>query len=399
MKKKLVIYLVLTKVRKFDLKRFDAKEIEKSKKLDFEFHEIQDFVHPGFTNVFTAKRWINKKNKIFSSFNNWKKEIKNKKKIYKENLIVYNCINITNFKSFRVNHFLFKEKIKTLVASDYDHPLYSSNNWINRFKILFKSLLFNNKKIYLFIQNYFFYNLGKILNIKPDFFLKCGSAYSAHENKTGIRILKGHSRDYNMFIKSKKKNFKRKDKFGLFLESVTPIHNIGDKFISGDNKNMMGTAEKWLNSLNNFFLQLEKTLKIKILIVPHPKIIHKKKYSKLYHGREILNEKLSVVAKKCELIISRDSTGFSFAAIYNKPAIFMYNNELKQLNDNFINNQKKFAQELGLTPVNIDNSFTNKKIFKLKNFNKSIYLNYVKKYLSFRNDEKLNYQVIEECIK
>ena len=97
------------------------------------------------------------------------------------------------------------------------------------------------------------------------------------------------------------------------------------------------------------------------------------------------------------MIISRDSTGFSYAAIYNKPAIFMYNNELIQLNKNLINNQKKFANELGLNPVNIDNNYSKKQILKFKNFNRNSYLSYVKKYLSSRKDRKINYQVIKEA--
>ena len=88
-----------------------------------------------------------------------------------------------------------------------------------------------------------------------------------------------------------------------------PAHNIGDAFITNDAKNSRGTANQWLSSLNNFFSLLEKNLKIKILIMPHPKIKHKSKYSKLYNGREVI-KKLSVVAKNCELILSRDSMDF-----------------------------------------------------------------------------------------
>ena len=155
---------------------------------------------------------------------------------------------------------------------------------------------------------------------------------------------------------------------------------------------------EWLKSLNNFFSQLEKNLDIKVLIVPHPKIKHKSKFSKLYNGREILKKNLSIVAKNCELMISRDSTGFSYAAIYNKPAIFMYNNELIRLNKKFINDQKNFAKELGLKPINIDNNYTYNEIFKLKTFNKYNYLKYIKKYLSSRVDKKINYEVIEKAL-
>jgi hypothetical protein len=397
MKKRMLIFLKITKVRKYDFDRYDAYQIEKSKSIDFEFHEIGDFIYPGFTKLFSAKRLKDKRIKFFSSYENWKKDIMNKKKNYGENIIIYNDVNITNFQSFRVNYFFKKNRIKTLKASSYDHPIYSSDNIFNKLMSLSKNILFNNKKIKLFIIHYFFSYLGNFLNIKPNFFLKYGSAYSPHKSKEGIKTLNGHSLDFNMFLKTKEKIYKRKDKYAIFLESATPVHNLGDGFLSAADHNHRGTAKEWLKSLDGFFTKLEKKYKFKILIAPHPKIKHKNKFSKLYKGREILKEKLSVVSKNCEMIISRDSTGFSYAAIYNKPAIFMYNNELIKFNKNFIKNQKNFANELGLKPVNIDMNFSTGEIFKFKNFNRKRYLNYVKKYLSSRKDKKMNYQVIEEA--
>ena len=85
MKKKLIIFLLGIKVRKFDYERFDADIIEKSNKMEFEFHELVDFINPGFSKVFTADRLTDHKTKIFSNFENWKKEIIDKKKKNKKN--------------------------------------------------------------------------------------------------------------------------------------------------------------------------------------------------------------------------------------------------------------------------------------------------------------------------
>lgn len=396
MNDKLIIFLVGVKVRKYDLERFDANEIENSKKMNFEFHELADLINPGFSNVFTADRIKNNKIKVFANFENWKLEIIKKKEIY-NNLIVYNDIEITNFESFKINYFLYKNRIKTLIASNLDHPNYSSGGYIYKFKWLFRNLFFNNKKIRFFIKHLFFSSLGKILKIQPTFFLKCGSSPSKYDNMNSIKILNGHSRDYNMHIKSKKEFFTRDEKFGIYLESASPVYNLGDALIAGDEKNVRGTSEKWLKSINNFFLLLEKKLKIKIMIMPHPKIKHYDRYSKFYSGREVIKEKLSVVAKKSELIIARDSTGFSYGAIYKKPIIFMNNNELSGLKNNFINNQIKFAKELGKIPINIDKDFTNEEVLQFTNFDEKYYENYIKKYLTARSDEKLNYQVFEDA--
>ena len=398
MKKKLIIFLLGVKVRKFDYERFDADVIKKSNKMEFEFHELVDFINPGFSKVFTADRLTDHKTKIFSNFENWKKEIIDKKKNYKNNLFVYNTIRVSNFESFKINYFLFKNKFTTIEPSNLDHPTYAPDNTIYKIKWLIRNIFFNQKKILFFLKNRFFSLLKKFLEIKPNFYLKCGSIPNEYEKKKGVKILNGHSRDYNMYIKTKNINFYSKDtkKYGLFLESVTPIHNIGDAYIQGDESNYRGSAKKWLNSLNHFFNQIEQALKIKIFIVPHPKIEHLEKFSRLYNGREILREKLAVVSKKTELIIARDSTGFSFAAIHKKPSIFVFNNELLNLNNNFIKNQKKFAKALGQNPVNMDKNFSKNEITDLLKFNKSSYENYIKLYHSSRDDHKTNIEILEE---
>jgi hypothetical protein len=395
MKKKLIIYLMHIKIRKFDFDRFDADKINSSNTLDFEFHELADLTYPGFTKMFTRNRLKNKKIKIFSNFLKWKKLILKKKEIYKNNILIYNGIEITNFQSFKINYFLYKNKIKTLIASGSDHPTYSSNNLKNKFKLFFKHLLFNKKKIFVYFNTLFFSRLANYLKIKPTFFLKCGSISNSYEKNPKIKVLNGHSKDYNLYIKYRKKIFNKKFHYGLFLESASPVHNLGDSYIFGE-KNDCGTAEKWLNSLNKFFSKLEDHFKIKILIVPHPKIKHKQKFSKLYNNREITNNSLAVLTRNAKLVISRDSTGFSYAAIYRKPAIFVFNEELKQENKQLIINQNNFANELGTIPINMDKKFSNEILQKLVKYKKIKYHNYINKYLTSRKDFKPNYKIIEE---
>ena len=183
MKKKLIIFLLGIKVRKFDYERFDADVIKKSNKMEFEFHELVDFINPGFSKVFTADRLTDHKTKIFSNFENWKKEIIDKKKNYKNNLFVYNTIRVSNFESFKINYFLFKNKFTTIEPSNLDHPTYAPDNTIYKIKWLIRNIFFNQKKILFFLKNRFFSLLKKFLEIKPNFYLKCGSIPNEYEKK------------------------------------------------------------------------------------------------------------------------------------------------------------------------------------------------------------------------
>jgi len=213
------------------------------------------------------------------------------------------------------------------------------------------------------------------------------------KNNKLTKIILGNSFDYNMYLKYKNINYLKKNNYALFLESPAPAYNLGDSYIIKNN--FVGTKQKWLNSINNFFDFVEKELKIKVLIAPHPKIKHSEKFSNLYNGREVVEDGLYQTSKNAKIIISRDSTGFAYAAIYKIPAIFIYTNELLK-NKIFLNQQKCFASCLGLKPINIDKDISKKNLDELLKFNKNTYGNYVRNYLTTRKDEKKNFEIINE---
>ena len=198
-----------------------------------------------------------------------------------------------------------------------------------------------------------------------------------------------------MFLKSK--NIKNRFKYGLFLEAPTPLF-AGDTFLDGEKTDVRGTPEEWFPSLDKFFSSIEKFKNLKIKIVPHPKVKHKTNRPKYYFEREIINKSLSEVAKNCELVITRDSAGISFAAIHNKPAIFIYTDEFVNKKNSFLDNQEFMASALGVKPINIDKKFNKKNIDDLFIFNKNIYRSYIKTYLTNRNDKKRNFELIGKLI-
>ena len=215
------------------------------------------------------------------------------------------------------------------------------------------------------------------------------------KNKT--KTISGNSFDYNMYLKSQISNNYNLKNYGLFLEAPTPLF-AGDTYLDGEKTDVRGTPQKWFPSLNKFFLLIEKTKKIKIKIVAHPKVKHKNKRPKYYYGREVLNEKLSDIAKNASVIITRDSAGISFAAIHKKPAIFIYTNEFLNKKNSFLENQAFMAAALGLKPINIDEFLGSEKIPELFNFNKRLYQDYLRKFLTNRKDKKMNFEIITKLI-
>ncbi len=396
MSDKLILLLMPIKCRKIDINRYDIKEYEKKFNYTVEIHELINFLHPGFEKSF-MNNIQDKRIKSFNNFEKWKKYYLKLKKKYGKNILIIKNISNSNLISLKLNLFLKKNNAKIIEFSTNQFPINQNRKkFKNIVENLFDSLFFNPKKIVVYFSQKILIFVGKCLNLFPSYLIKTGGENTANfKVYNNAKIINGNSFDYNMFLKSKIK--KNNENYGLFLEAPSPIYP-GDIYIDGEKPGVRGTPEKWFPSLNKFFIKIEKFKKIKIKIVPHPKMKHKKNKPEYYFGREVVSESLANLAKNSSVIISRDSAGFSYAAIHNKPAIFIYTNEFLDKKNSFLDNQRFFASELGLKPINIDREIENKTLEELFNFDRKTYYSYTKKYLTSRSDKKSNYELIGKLI-
>ena len=393
-KEKIIILILPIKLREIDLDRYDVVELEKISNVKVEIHEVINFLYPGFEKAFmnTIK---NKRLKSFNSFKLWKENFEKILNNYQEIIIIKN-INPDNFTTFRFNLFFKKyKKVKVIEFSTLQSPTNYKRKFSKQVKVLFTTSIVNPNKILLYSIRKFFNILSKILKIEPNYFLKTGK-YS--RNIYGnAEIYNGNSFDYNMYLKTKSRVILKKN-YGLFLESPSPLFP-GDSYLDGAKFGDYGTPQKWFKSLNRFFSMIEKYKKIKIKVVAHPKVKHSSNYPPYYYGREVLNNRLPEVANNAKIFISRDSVGLSFAAFYNKPAVFIYTDEFIRKKNNFLNNQYFFAKNLGSRPINIDSYLDKKIIYKIFSYNKKIYRDYIKNYISVRKDKKNNYKILNDIVK
>jgi len=389
--------LLPIKCRKIDINRYDIKEYEKKFNHTVEIHKLINFLHPSFEKSF-MNNIQDKRLKSFNSFEKWKKYYLKLKKKYGKNILIIKNISNNNLISLKLNLFLKKNNAKIIEFSTNQFPINQNRKkFKNLIANLFDSLFFNPQKTVIYFSQKFLIFVGRLLNLFPTYLIKTGGEKSRNfEIYKNARIINGNSFDYNMFLKSKIKK-KNNENYGLFLESPSPIFS-GDMYIDGEKPGVRGTPEKWFPSLNKFFTKIEKFKKIKIKIAPHPKMKHKKNKPEYYFGREVVSESLANLAKNSSVIISRDSVGFSYAAIHNKPAIFIYTNEFLNKKNSFLDNQRFFASELGLKPINIDSEIENETLEELFNFDRKTYYFYAKKYLTSRSDKKSNYELIGKLI-
>ncbi|MDC0426663.1 hypothetical protein OAM08_01605, partial [Pelagibacteraceae bacterium] len=85
--KKIIVYLTEFKVRKYDFQRLDINEFESFLGYKTEVHELIDYIHPGFSSMFT-NQYQDIRIKNFSSLKDWKERMHILKKDFGKNILI-----------------------------------------------------------------------------------------------------------------------------------------------------------------------------------------------------------------------------------------------------------------------------------------------------------------------
>lgn len=401
MNKKILIIIALKKFYKIDRYKYEIDEYKKNN-FTVEMHQMVDCLYPSLKKNFKNNLRL-KEIKNFNNFKKWKHYLKSIVEKYgQKNILIINDIPVFNLKSLNLNYLIKKYyKLKIVERYGYEQPApnfgYKFTNYFHFFlNLFFLNFFLYPKKTLIFFHDKFFDFLKIIFNLKAEYLLVCGKKFLKNVIKNKKKIILGNSYDYNLNLTTKniKPKFNIKNNYAIFLESPTPIFK-GDATLIGVKKNYRMTVKNWTSSLNNFFSFLEKELNLKVFISAHPKVKHRSNFPNYYYGRRVLNDFSCVNTRNAKLIITRMSTGSSYAIINNIPVTFIYSNELIS-HKNFIYQQKMLAKEFGKVPINIDDYDKNKLMNDVMTVNKKKYQSYKQNYLTLlRNNEKNSKNLIK----
>jgi uncharacterized protein Veg len=295
----------------------------------------------------------------------------------------FNCLYDVrvNFrlKSLIIFYFLSKYNCKFILHIGFlENEVLKNNkfNFFNKIRSIF------SHKLFLFICSrieflFFYLNLHKIFKIKfADYIYVIGKETFYNLNKITLfgpytRVIRGHHRNYDLYLLLKKKNRLRtkNKKFFLFIDQGVPVHPDLIKLKFNDIK-----LKEYYQSVSNFILKVEKELNIKAKIAAHPKIdtkillcFFKKSQIEKYKTLELIYNSI--------FIITHNSTVINFAAFLKKPIIFCINNSLIRSEYNHLHDTVQVANKFKKNVVNIDN-------FNIKELNNEFAVdnNYYKKY-------------------
>ena len=349
-----------------------------------------DIIFPNFKKAYFTSRSSNKVYR-FHSFFTWRKEFRYLINKYPKILIISDIYS-TNLFSFLINVEIKNSKRNVLqYAASKGQP----GNWDLHYSTINFYNLFNINKIINFANNKLFNFLANWLKLYPSHCLLAGSKnFKINYNKK-VKLIKASTFDYSNYITYRKYKIQRKEKFAIYLDSPTPLFD-GDNLMDNSHKESYLTISKWYPTLNMFFDNIEKLLNIKIKISVHPKIDSfktKNILKKIFYNREILSKRPIYYLDNAKCIISKDSSGFSFAVIKRIPSIIITSNELIK-NYRFISSQNILAKELGTNLLNIDDNFCSKKFLQAFKVNTKKYLEYKFKHQTSLRNFKSNYKII-----
>ena len=401
MKNVAIIILRPFKIRKFDLERFEVKYL-----INFSFLEIHEFsklLYPYFINSHKS-HFIQNKNIIsFSALNLWKKQILFLKNKYKK-IIVINFLVNDSFLVLKIYAFLKENQIKRVDLQIPGLPYYSSNkqifssgiNYFCKFKNLFLRPNYLIQKSKFLIKNFiinFFINCFD--HFKSEFILKAGKKYLNINNNQFTKVISCVSFDYSSYLRrSKIIKISNLNNYAVFLAAPGP-DNPNDTLFW--NTKMPDVIADYYNSLNNFFLDIERVYKIKIVIALHPKSPRNKRLKKLGERFGYYNKTIELV-KNSKFIINFASTGISYALLFKKPIFFIYTEAQKKKTPEYVKLTKFLHSLVGGKLINID-AYSEKDLKPMSHINNKKYQEYIKNYMCFKTHNKPNYQIIYDLIK
>jgi hypothetical protein len=401
MKDVAVIILYPFKIRSFDLDRYEVKHLKKYFYL--EIHEFSKLLYPYFINSHKSNYIKNKNIISFSSLNLWKSRFLSLNSEYKKIFVINFLIN-DNFFALKIYAFLKEYQIKRMDVLNPGLPNYSfekkifslSEDYFYKLRNLFfrHDYVIQNFKILIkkYIINFFIKNFDYF---KSEFILKAGKKYLNTNNSLFTKVISGVSYDYSRYLRrSKFKKISNINNYAVFIAAPGPKNPNDSLFWK---TKMADVPTDYYNALNNFFLDIERIYKTKVIIALHPKSPSNKRIKELGERFSYYNKTLELV-KNSKFIINFASTSISYALLFKKPIFFIYTEAQKNKTPGEVKFTKFLQRLVGGKLINID-AYSEKDLEPINQIDVKKYQEYIKNYMSFKSHNKPNHQIIYELIR
>ncbi len=287
-----------------------------------------------------------------------------------------------------------KNKKNLFVKLEINLIPFPKSNIIKTSKKLFYLLLKPSEFIYKMIKilKQKYYSLRKI---NPDINV-VGCLVAKKKSKAKNKV-NAHCMDYDIYLDIKNKPANNKNSYAVFLDEGMTYHT---DYSILNVKPPIGEDE-YYPLLVKFLNKFEAEVKLPVLFAIHPRTPNHiiKRFPNLLKGIKYQIGKTAELVRDSNMVLLHQSTSFSFAVLFNKPAVFLTSNKLRNswLGPRIDN----FAKIINGQIINMDNDLN--KPLNLQNLLKidaGRYKNYLDQYIKVpHSPNKPLWEIFTDFIK
>ena len=160
------------------------------------------------------------------------------------------------------------------------------------------------------------------------------------------RTIRAHSFDYDIFLKLRGQECVGDT--AVFLDEYMPFHP--DYVHQGIEP--FSTAGEYYPQLCRIFARIEEKTGLKVVVAAHPRADYASHDRDYFEGRPVISGKSAELVRDCRMVILHASTAVGFAALFEKPMVFVTTDSLDASRMGpFI---KTMATGFGQKPLNAD---------------------------------------------
>lgn len=178
------------------------------------------------------------------------------------------------------------------------------------------------------------------------------TAYKIHRKYQNPNIIPINVRDYDDALFGKNKWVPPDDMpadYCVFLDGYWPYHPDNVK------EDIRIDADTYYQSLNRMFDAIEKRIAIPVVIAAHPKSDYETIGNK-FDSRILIKGQTRDLIQQSRFVLLHESTAFSYALIYEKPMVFLTDNQADTVNGFLGYRIRQFKNFFGSPIINIDKS-------------------------------------------
>ena len=365
--------------------RFGVETLEKNfliKTLDF-----TPWLYPKVNKVYSIKNFYPKNNVTINS----EKDLLN--------LLNTNCPDIVidtlqNDKRTKRIRKIIKKKCKSLFVGMFVNSVpYPKINIRRTLKML------------IFKPSEFFYKLFEYIKSKYYYLTKFKSDLGVVGGLSNINKAKNHSKeliyahctDYDIYLDIKDKPINKENSYAVFLDEGTTHHPDYDIL----NLQPPVSVNEYYPLLVKFFNKFEMETKLPVIFAAHPKTPNNviEKFPGLLKGIKYQIGNTAELVKNSNIALLHQSTTFAFAVLFNKPAIFLTSNKLRNswIGSRIDNSAKNVNGQI----INMDNDFNKPlNLHRLSKIDSNKYKNYLDQHLKVPDSPSIPlWEIVTDYIK